>query len=140
MVPEPNSGCWLWDAGVGKSGYGVFKKDGRSISAHRFSYEEFVGPIPDEMHVLHKCDVRTCVNPDHLFVGTHDDNMKDSSRKGRKPRGEDNRAAKLSADDVREIRKWMKAGVRQELIAKCFGISQSAVGNISTAKSWGWLK
>jgi len=87
VMPEPNSGCWLWTGYVDCSwGYGQvpFRGDkygGRT--AHRVSYVLFVGAVPEGMLVLHKCDVRCCVNPDHLFVGTHRDNQQDKCRKGR---------------------------------------------------------
>lgn len=84
-TPEPNTGCWLWKHGTHKFGYGFFKHAGE-VTAHRVSWVLHNGPIPDGMHVLHRCDVPQCVNPDHLFLGTHTDNMKDCARKGRTQR------------------------------------------------------
>lgn len=83
VSPEPNSGCWLWIGSGDRRGYGSFSYQGRSRSAHRWAYEHYMGPIPDGMMVCHKCDVPACVNPDHLFLGTNSDNMKDCYRKGR---------------------------------------------------------
>lgn len=82
-IPEPNSGCWLWEAAVVQNGYGTISVNKGMRRAHRVSYELYVGNIPDNLMVLHKCDVRCCVNPDHLFLGTHQDNMDDREFKGR---------------------------------------------------------
>ena len=81
-------GCWEWTAGKHWDGYGQFWLDGANVLAHKASYLFFKGPIPSAMHVLHRCDNPACVNPDHLFPGTHQDNMNDMTRKGRqRPRG-----------------------------------------------------
>ena len=81
------SGCWEWSASFTRGGYGQFatsKLDGRKwYRAHRFAYEAFVGPIPSECVVMHKCDNPRCVNPDHLEVGTQAENIKDRDEKGR---------------------------------------------------------
>lgn len=85
-IPDPNTGCWLWSASLYKDGYGqiVDKESRRSPKrAHRVSYELYNGPISDDVLVLHRCDTPACVNPDHLFLGTHNDNMKDKVKKGR---------------------------------------------------------
>lgn len=79
-----SSGCWIWAGSKkGGSGYGRVSHEGRYIGAHRGSYMAYVGEIPEGLLVLHKCDVKLCVNPSHLFVGTHSDNMQDMLRKGR---------------------------------------------------------
>jgi HNH endonuclease len=83
VIPEPNSGCWLWTAGCNNKGYGDFDVGVREVSAHRFSYELFKGPIPKGMFVCHKCDVPSCVNPEHLFLGDQRANLQDASKKGR---------------------------------------------------------
>jgi len=82
FIPVPESGCWLWTAGLNKSGYGLFYLNW-AMTAHRASYALYKGEIPDGLYVLHKCDVKCCVNPDHLFIGTHSDNMKDYADKRR---------------------------------------------------------
>jgi hypothetical protein len=82
-------GCWLWTAGKFATGYGSFSLNHhKTIKAHRFSYALAYGPIPDSLFVCHRCDVRACVRPDHLFLGTPADNMHDRDRKGRAMKGD----------------------------------------------------
>src|SRR3954471_18471885 len=81
-MPVPFAGCWIWLRGCSGDGYGAARADGKSIRAHRLSWIAYRGAIPAGMHVLHQCDIPTCVNPDHLWLGTHADNMADRSRKG----------------------------------------------------------
>lgn len=101
--PDPNSGCWLWTAGLTTNGYGstMIRVQGKQYArrAHRLSYELHCGEIPDGMFVCHKCDTPACINPDHLFLGSPKDNVVDMIQKGRRatfvlpPRG-----AQLSAE------------------------------------------
>ena len=81
-VPEPMTGCWLWEKAIVK-GYGQLKVKGKSVKAHRLSYALFVGPIENGLLVCHKCDTTQCVNPEHLFIGTVKDNKLDEIKKGR---------------------------------------------------------
>lgn len=115
------------------NGYGVMAVEGRNIGAHRASYEAFVGPIPDGLFVCHKCDVRDCVNPDHLFVGTRLENMQDAAAKKRMPRMEGHPNAKLTADDVRAI-KSDNASLRK--IAAKYGVGQTAIFRIKHGEYW----
>src|SRR5260370_36813148 len=110
--PEPNSGCWLWMRGVNSSGYDQIwigdrteQSRGRTEQAHRRSWTAFIGPIPDGLCVLHRCDTRCCVRTDHLFLGTYEDNNKDTVAKNRSDnRAEKNGRAKLTWQDVNGIR------------------------------------
>lgn len=135
-------GCWLWTGRLTRTGYGNATR--RNVAAHRASYTVFVGPIPDGLCVLHKCDVRRCINPDHLFAGTQKENMHDAMRKGRlKPppvhrkahRGEKNPRAKLKQGDVDEIRRnELRLSYRK--LAEKYGVSKSLVRFILIGKRW----
>ncbi len=83
FIPEPNSGCWLWDAGVDKDGYGKIQVTGKSWRAHRYMYFLEHGSLPDDLMVCHTCDVPACINPVHLFLGTGKDNLQDMAKKGK---------------------------------------------------------
>lgn len=146
-IVRKTSDCWLWTgATAGSSGYGAFnrypaRKDPRRGPelAHRVSYELFVGPIPEGHFVLHKCDVRCCVRPDHLFTGTAMDNVHDMVKKDRMTpvRGEDKHSAKLTERDVREIRVRHQSGDTAKLLAEHFHVSTGAIYSIIHGRRWG---
>ena len=129
----PGGGCHLWVAGRKASGYGTITVARRKVLAHRLSWELANGPIPDGMCVLHRCDNPPCVNPDHLFLGTHADNSRDRNEKGRQARGVKNRHAKLTPDEVRAIRADTR---RQVDIARAYGVTPQAVHDIIRRKNW----
>ena len=134
-IPEPNTGCWLWIGHCKSNGYGQAgsrKTDDRF--AHRESWRLHKGPIPNGLHVLHRCDVRCCVNPDHLFLGTPTDNMKDCSAKGRTARGEIHGCAKLTEDQILEIRKAPNTG--HGTLAAAYGVTPSNITAIKRGISW----
>ena len=87
-IPVTESGCWLWVGHISKDGYGRLRVAGKKELAHRASYRAFIGEIPDTLLVCHKCDNPSCVNPNHLFIGTHQDNMNDKVAKGRQLSGQ----------------------------------------------------
>lgn len=121
LMPIPYAGCHLWTACTHPGGYGSFKLAGQALKAHRVAYEIAHGPIPNGLHVLHRCDVRSCCNPDHLFLGTRADNMADMVAKGRQSR-------KLTDSDVREIRaRYAAGGISQEALAEAYGVGQVAI-------------
>lgn len=131
--------CWEWTAALNSSGYGTISVNGKERRAHRISWQLHYGTIPEGMLVCHKCDNRKCVNPDHLFLGTNSDNIHDCCVKGRRPRqsGENNNSAKLTSDDVEEIRDLYKGknfNCRQ--LAKIFNISTSHVAGIIRGRYW----
>ena len=134
--------CWEWIAGKSPKGYGHFSKGGNNgmSRAHRVSYELNIGPIPDELLVCHRCDNPSCVNPNHLFLGTHKDNVADRVNKGRgryyAHSGESNGRAKLTTKQVQEIRNRIAAGEKQSLIADDYGVTKETVSAIKRAKVW----
>lgn len=159
--------CWLWIAGKMKNGYGqFFAQSRRGLLAHRVSYELAYGPIPDGLFVCHTCDVRACVNPAHLFLGTAKDNLHDMAAKGRSAsgdrhwthtdpdkrargdrngarvhperllRGERAQGAQLSADAVRDIRARYEAGELQREIAARYGVNRVTISYVVLRKTW----
>ena len=134
------SDCWDWTANIDSCGYGRFGFRQKLLSAHRFSWMLFVGEIPDKLHVLHHCDNPSCVNPDHLFLGTHQDNMTDRNCKGRQGggslKGETNPQCKHTVAEILEIRAMLKAGYKQKEIAIQFNTTQPVISNIGLRKTW----
>lgn len=144
-IPEPNTGCWLWTRRLGPAGYGALTVRGRPQLAHRVAYVVHRGPIPDGLWVLHRCDTPACVNPAHLFLGTHTDNVRDMVAKGRvsrhganplKIRGELNCNAKLTADDVRAIRAAHAGGASQRGLARDYGVTHQLIGFVVRGEIW----
>jgi len=134
----PGIECWIWTGKRSGHRYGAFNIGGRCIKAHRFSYELACGPIPDGLHVLHRCDIGFCVRPDHLFLGTHNDNMMDRTAKGRTnpPVGERNAWAKLTDVVVQEIRARYAVGERQVDLAAAFNVDQTTISKIVIGHAW----
>lgn len=130
--------CWEWTGLVTRKGYGQIKKNGKNCTAHRLAWEERNGPIPCGLSVLHHCDNRSCVNVEHLFLGTQADNVRDMVCKGRQraPKGEDVATAKLAPRDVSWIRLRYANGERQRDLAKSYGVGKSLISYIVRRDIW----
>lgn len=129
--------CWLW-TGPTRNGYGRISVKGSLRSVHRVSYEIFVGSIPDELDVLHQCDVRNCIKPDHLFLGNDFVNMQDMIQKGRWSLhyGESNGMAKTPIRTIRLIREFGKIVTNKSKLARILGISRGRVSSVLLGYSW----
>ena len=131
--------CILWRGGKGSDGYGLTKVNGKTVRAHRDAYIKYRGHIPDGMYVLHKCDVPLCVNPDHLFLGTHQDNSDDMVSKNRQSRlkGEDHGRSILKEKDIPHIKCLIEEGrYTYDEIAAIFNCSKSTISDIKNRRSW----
>lgn len=129
-------GCLEWHAYRNSTGYGKFTLFGRSEYAHRVAYELSVGRIPDGRHVLHTCDNPACVAPWHLRVGTHDENMRARTARGRGGGPESGPGKKLTADDARLIRRLNDEGWTYNQLASRFGVTHYHIGRIVRGVSW----
>lgn len=137
-VVRADTGCWTWTGPVSTSGY---PRAGKAY-AHRLSYEIHRGQIASGMSVLHRCDNPLCTNPEHLFLGTHEDNMADAARKGRlngrpnRPRGEVVKTSKLTVEQVLELRQLADAGWQTKDLANRYGVSADTVRLVKARKRW----
>ena len=134
--------CWPWTGFLRENGYGVIGINRNGYKVHRVSYFLEHGRIDNDRLVLHRCDVRSCVNPAHLFLGTPKDNSQDAVKKGRNAKlyGDRNGKAKLSRADVLSIRRMCRrSGVYQKTIAKQFGVSEATVSYVVNGGRWGKL-
>jgi hypothetical protein len=130
--------CWEWKGQRNVKGYGSVKVAGKSLLAHRLSYLLYVGRLTPGHSVCHRCDNPPCVRPDHLFAGTAKDNVEDMIRKGRNEaiRGERVHSARLTADQVLEIRREAARGVPRRELGLRFGVSHGTISEIVTRRKW----
>lgn len=126
---EKSDGCWEW-RGTTNKGYGRLHWKSKTTAAHRVAYELRNGEIQGDAQVLHKCDNRLCCNPDHLYLGTHADNMRDMRERSRSARCEANSQAKLTLEQARKIRQEYFGRIPQKQIAEIFNVSQHAISQI----------
>lgn len=141
-IHRGDNGCWLWLDKLRKDGYGHIKINGKMILAHRFSWYIFNNNIPTTKYCLHRCDNRACVNPDHLFLGTQEDNMADMTNKGRSPsnEGDANPHSKISERDALDIlRLYSRGECAARVLSDKYHISETQVYLIYTGVSWGFL-
>jgi predicted XRE-type DNA-binding protein len=141
VCPEPKGGCWLWRGQLRPDGYGVLWLAGKSHSAHRAAWTLFRGEITPGLLVCHTCDVRACVNPEHLFLGTHTDNARDREQKGRSKLGEEVHSAKLSTKQVSRIKRMLAEGcMYQSELARAFGVTHPTIRAIARGTTWRHVK
>lgn len=137
-----DSGCWEWQGAISDTGYGkACIGHQRTMNAHRLAYLLTYGAIPAGLQVCHSCDNRRCVNPEHLFLGTQKDNIRDMIRKGRsrnnQPSGEASSAAKLTWKSVSDIRRrWKQGGITKAALGQQYGISGTQIANILSGRHW----
>lgn len=122
-------GCWGWSAAKDRKGYPLISRDGKNALAHRVAYEMFVGPLPADLNVCHRCDNPECTNPAHLFLGTQRDNMQDMRRKDRGTRGDRHPNVRLSEYDLADVRVLHSFGMSPYHISKHYHVGEGTIRN-----------
>ena len=129
--------CWLWTACKNKAGYGNVGVDRKIKLAHRVAHELFIGPIPKDLCVCHKCDNTSCVNPSHLFLGTHKENSEDCVKKGRQCHGEKHPHTHLTIDNIKRIRNVYRTRTYSfRKLAEEYNVTHSTIERIVRKKTW----
>ena len=127
------NGCWIWAGAISSAKYGNIRFRGRQQGAHRVFFQLYKGEIPEGLFVLHKCDVKSCVNPDHLFLGNAFDNMRDAGAKRRLRWGSKHPKSKLTPAQVRSIRASSEG---PKALGLKYGVSTTAICYILSGKNW----
>lgn len=138
-TPFADGPCWEWRGNRECGGYGRFSMNGKKVKTHRAAYETWVGPIHEGMVVRHMCDNPPCINPEHLELGTQKDNMRDRDERGRHTpvRGEKHGCAKLTWDNVNEIRSlWSTGNYTRKQLAEDFGVALTTIDKVVRNKTW----
>jgi hypothetical protein len=134
------SGCHLWGGAYEKKGYGIVGIGAKTrIRAHRFAYAIANGGLCSNLCVLHRCDTNSCVNPNHLFLGTRTDNVDDMVSKSRQAKGEKASQTKLTTSQVLDIKRRLALGERQYTLAALFKVHKNTIRSIVTGHSWSHL-
>ncbi len=131
--------CWIWKGGLGRHGYAQHRMNNTPIVAYRAAWILFKGEIPKGICVCHRCDNKKCVNPDHLFLGTQSDNMKDMLEKGRRRKdlkGQDVPHSRLKDKDIKDIFEMRKNRYKIREIAEVFKVHKTHIGKILQRKKW----
>lgn len=126
--------CWDWEGYLMPNGYGQLKVKERNVYAHRFSFKLHFGFLPDHLLVCHKCDNRNCVNPNHLFLGTHKENTRDMDLKGRRVTKPGTQ--KITRTDAKQIRALSKDGIHVNMIAEKYKLKPCTIRNIIAGRIW----
>jgi hypothetical protein len=140
---DRTSGCWIWQgAFCASTGYGDITIDHKSCPVHRIAYEIYYNAeIPKGKMVLHSCDHKTCINPEHLHIGTHLDNMQEAIDRGRTCKGEKNGNSIYTEKQIREIKTYMKGHPRSlRWMSRTLAIPRSTLRDIQSGRCWGWVK
>lgn len=132
-ITVDENGCWIFSGAKMQTGYGLIWKEGKNVAAHRESYKLFCGDLSDDEVICHRCDVRICINPEHLFKGSRADNNRDMVEKRRHRFGESSPMAKLTEDDVSFIR---KSSMTSSSLAVVFGVGAYQISRIRSGKRW----
>lgn len=130
--------CWEWTASRGTRGYGTYVIGTEKFTAHRLSCHFYKERLDGNKHALHHCDNPPCVNPNHLFAGTHEEHMQDAKEKGKIYFGEDNHQSKLCREEVVEIKKLIRDGeLSYSEIGEKFGVGKGCIADIALERNWG---